>query len=269
MSVLRPPIFIGGCPRSGTTLLRALLDSHPSIVCGPELRAFPALASLSADMRRVMGETLAVHYRLPAERLDAVFAELIGSFLEPLREKSGKARAAEKTPANALHFAELARLFPEAHFVQIIRDGRDVVASLLAMDWKDDRTGARLAVTTDAGAAARAWADHIAGGRAAGAAGGRYRELRYERLVENAEREMRTLTAFLNEPWSDAVLAFNTVNRAGQGANESSAPRISRDIDAAAVGRWRTQLPPEARAAVKREAGALLIELGYADNDSW
>jgi hypothetical protein len=259
------PIFIGGCPRSGTTLLRAMLDSHPAIVCGPELRAFPALAGLSADMRRVMGATLEAHYQLPADGLDRIFADLMASFLEPLRRASGKPRVAEKTPANALHFAELARLFPEALFVQIIRDGRDVVASLLAMNWKDAK-GAPLPVTRDAGAAARAWAGHVAGGRAAPP--GRYHELRYERLVADPEGELRTLLAFLGEAWSDSVLDYAARDRAGEGANESSAARIARDVDTTAVGRWRRDLSAAQRRAVISEAGALLAELGYADHDA-
>lgn len=264
----RAPIFVGGCPRSGTTLVRAILDSHPSIVCGPELRAFPALAGLSADMRRVMGETLRAHYHLPADRLDAIFAELMLFFLEPLRAASGKPRAAEKTPANALHFAELAHLFPDAHFVQIIRDGRDVVASLLAMDWKD-ASGAPLPITRDAGAAARAWAGHIHAGRNARAAGARYHELRYERLAADPEAELRPLFAFLGEPWADEVLKFSDKDRSEEGVSETSAARISGAVDRAAVGRWRNDLSPPARAAFKTEAGPLLMELGYADDDRW
>ena len=262
------PIFVGGCPRSGTTLLRAILDSHPAIACGPELRAFPALASVSADMRSIMGATLGAHYSLSAERLDAIFADLMRSFVEPLRVKSGKSRVAEKTPANALHFGELARLFPDAHFVQVVRDGRDVVASLLGMDWRDEG-GARLPITGDAGAAARAWVAHVRSGRAAGVAGARYLELRYERLVEAPEATLRPLFAFLGEAWADDVLAFSRTDRRSEGANETSAARISEPIDRAAVGRWRLDLSVAAKEAVRREAGPLLVELGYAADDRW
>jgi hypothetical protein len=266
--VSAPPIFVGGCPRSGTTLLRAILDSHPSIACGPELRAFPTLASLSADTRRVMGETLASHYHLSAGDLDGAFARLMMSFLEPLRARSGKPRVAEKTPANALHFGELARLFPQAHFVQIVRDARDVVSSLLGMTWTDDRTGRRLPITVDAGAAARAWREHVIGGRAV-AGSACYLELRYERLVSETEDQLRALFAFLGEPWSDEVLSFHGRDRRTEGVNETSAERAAGAIDAAAIGRWRNDLSPPAKTAIKTEAGALLIELGYADDDRW
>jgi len=257
------PIFVGGCPRSGTTLLRAMLDSHPAIVCGPELRALPALAGLSADMRRIVGETLRTHYRLPTEQLDAIFARLIASFLEPLRNASGKRRIAEKTPANALHFAELAQLFPEAHFVQIVRDGRDVVASLLAMDWKDAR-GAPLAITRDPRSAARAWAAHVRAGRQAPPQ--RYHELRYERLVADPEGALRSLFGFLGEAWSEEALAYAREDRSAEGVNETSAGRIALAPDMTAIGRWRRDLSAEARKAVSEEAGALLAELGYADD---
>lgn len=260
----RKPIFIGGCPRSGTTLLRAMLDSHPSIVCGPELRVLPSLASLSADMRRVMGGALKQHYHLSAEDLDAIFARLIASFLEPLLVASGKARVAEKTPANALHFAELARLFPDAQFVQIIRDGRDVVASLLGMGWKD-KHGAPLAITRDPRSAARAWTAHVLAGRLAPPA--RYFEIRYERLIADPAAELRALFRFLGEAWSDDVLAYSRRDRSGEGENETSAGRIAQEPDMTSIGRWRRDLSAEAVRVLREESGALLAELGYADHD--
>lgn len=264
-----PPIFVGGCPRSGTTLLRVILDSHPEIVCGPELRAFPALASLSSETRSILGDVLAAHYRISSERLDCVFRNLVASFLDPLRAKSGKRRVAEKTPANALYFGELARLFPKAAFVQIIRDGRDAVASLLTMDWRDARTGAPLRVTTDAGSAAWTWANHVRRGREAAQAGADYFELRYEDLVRDPRAALRPLFAFLGEDWSDAVLDFAGNPSIGFGVNEASAAQVARGLASGSIGRWRRDLSEVDKKAFKTPAGELLIELGYADDDRW
>lgn len=263
------PIFVGGCPRSGTTLLRVMLDSHPEIVCGPELRAIPALAALSEQTRDVMGATLAAHYRLSPERLAEIFAELVSSFLEPLRRRSGKMRVAEKTPANALHFAELARLFPDAAFVQIIRDGRDVVSSLLTMDWRDGRSGSPLEITRDPASAAIAWVEHVRRGRAAAVAGARYFELRYESLVCDATATLASLFDFLGVTWSEESLAFAKNPSIAAGINETSATQVASGLNRDAIGRWRRHLADSDKGPLKKHAGELLIELGYADDDRW
>lgn len=263
------PIFIGGMPRSGTTLLRVILDSHPNIACGPELRAIPALAALSRDTRKLMGETLEQHYALAPRDLDRIYADLVLSFLEPLHQASGKKRIAEKTPANALHFAELARLFPKSPLIQVIRDGRDAVASVLKMDWKDDKTGAPLPITKDAGFAGTVWTEHIARGREARDAGARYFEIRYEDIIRDPKAALAPLFEFLGEPWSDEVLAYHKNEKIDLGLHEASAEQVSTALYAKSVGRWRESLTPPQKSAIKAAAGDLLIELGYARDFMW
>ncbi|MBI1365114.1 MAG: hypothetical protein GC153_04065 [Alphaproteobacteria bacterium] len=263
------PIFVGGAPRSGTTLLRVILDSHPNIACGPEFRIIPSLAALSANTRQLMGDTLSAHCGLGEEALNSVFANLISSFLESYRQARGKARIAEKTPANALHFSELARLFPSAFFVSIIRDGRDVVSSLMKMDWFEARTGERMAITTHAECAARAWVSHIEEARKVAAVGGRFFEIRYEDLVESPESELRKLFDFLGEPWRPEVLSFEKNETIFVGMNESSAQSVARGLNHSARGRWRRDLSTADKTAVKSVAGDLLIKLGYAHDQNW
>lgn len=264
-----PPIFIGGMPRSGTTLLRVILDSHPNIACGPELRAIPTLATLSSETRRLMGAMLAEYYCLPSSELDAVFAELVCSFLQPLHERSGKKRIAEKTPANALHFKELARLFPESPLIQIIRDGRDTVSSVLQMDWTEGATGKPMALTKDPRLAAATWAEHIVRAREARDAGAPYFEIRYEDIIREPKAALAPLFEFLCEPWSDDVLAFHANENIDLGENESSAEQVSRNLYRNSIGRWCRDLTAPAKAAVKEICGGMLIELGYAQDLAW
>lgn len=259
---MNAPIFIGGAPRSGTTLLRAMIDMHPHICCGPELRAIPALAHLSAQTRMAAAGVLEAQYGTSTDDLNAAFAEMISAFLAPIRRRAGKARVAEKTPANVLHFPELRRLFPKAPLISIVRDGRDVVASLLGMDWKAP-DGARMEITTDPPAAARLWRASVEGADAM-RGDPLFHEMRYEALVADPEGALRTLLEFLEEPWSDDVLRHTENPSLREGEEETSAEKAARPVTGSAVGRWRNALGPDALAAVMDEAGALLNRLGYA-----
>src|SRR5262249_35446578 len=118
------PIFIVGCGRSGTTLLRLMLDSHPAIAAGEETKFL-------TDLEPIVGE----HWRLlhtygfdRAWWLDRIRA-FYGGFLEEYATRRGKRRWAEKTPGYTFHLAFLDELFPDAQYLHLIRDGRDVVAS--------------------------------------------------------------------------------------------------------------------------------------------
>ncbi len=260
---LAAPIFVGGAPRSGTTLARAVLNAHPDIACGPELRAFPALARLYRETAAAMGPTLDAHYFFRADELRTSFRELIASFLAPFHERSGKRFVAEKTPANALYFQELYQLFPESRFVHVVRDPRDVVASLIKQDWRDEKTGARLPITASVAGAAQGWCDHVAAARKAGADGAPVFELRYEKLVGAPAQATAELFRFLDVPPSEAPLSHHLAFSAGEGENETSAEAVARPLNAAAVGRGRRELSREQIREIETIAGSLLGEFGY------
>lgn len=257
------PIFVGGAPRSGTTLVRAILDAHPDIACGPELRAFPALARLYRETASAMGATLAAHYSFDAECLKETFRRLIASFLAPLHERSGKRFVAEKTPANALYFFELSALFPESRFIHVVRDPRDVVASLIKMDWRDAKTGARLPITASVADAAQGWRDHVAAARAARDRGASVYDLVYEDLVAEPEATLAKLFGFLGVSPSSAPLAHQLTFKAVAGENETSAAAVARPLNADAIERWRRDLSPASVAEIEEIAGPLLNACGY------
>lgn len=257
------PIFIGGAPRSGTTLLRAIVDAHPAIACGPELRAIPSLCALRASIEDTAGETLRRDYEVGPDRLDRAFAGAIMEFLEPRRQGSGKSRIAEKTPANVLHFKALRRMFPAAALIAIHRDPRDVVASLLSMDWRDGKTGERLDITRDPAAGARLWARSV--DAALSMAGDRqFFALTYESLVADPETSAAALFKFLGEPFNNNRVRHDAQFDAMSGENETSNARVARPIDTAAVGRWRRDLSPAARRVVEEIARPFMTRLGYA-----
>ena len=134
------PVFIGGAGRSGTTLLRVILDSHPNIVCGPEIKLTPTLVHMCSEFQRVFAPSLKAYY-ISSTDIDRIFASFFMSFVRNYIRASGKKRFAEKTPNNVFFFRQLAAIFPRSPLIQVIRDGRDVVCSLLTMNWIDTKTG--------------------------------------------------------------------------------------------------------------------------------
>jgi hypothetical protein len=264
-----PPIFVGGAGRSGTTLIRVILDSHPRIACGPELKiTYPLVVlhdqfqtSLSAQ-RDAYGHT--------EDDLHRMFADMLVRLLDRYRRMQGKPRVAEKTPNNVLVFPSLARMFPRSPFVQTVRDGRDVVASLLTMDWRDE-AGRPVAFCRDPVEGARYWVSAIRAGRLllvpGSGAEDRYFEVRYESIVQDPEGALRPLFEFLGEPWDPAVLRFHETRRAL--ADESSAEQVVVPLYESSVGRWRRDLSPEQQAAIKPVLGETLVELGYAADHEW
>jgi len=255
------PIFVGGAGRSGSTLLRVLLDSHPSIACGPELKVLPLVGELWWNLRQPLYPVLR-RYHLESEDIDRSFATLIEGLLARQREKSGKPRIAEKTPDNIFFFRHLARIFPRSPLVHIVRDGRDVVASLLRMEWYDAVTGERDRRTSDPAEAARYWVSAVRAGRDAARHCPLYFEVRYEELVTRPEATLGRLFAFLGEELSSEVLEFHRVERDLTG--ESSADRVRQPIDTRSIGRYRDQLSADELRVVQEIAGEELRSLGYA-----
>ena len=262
-----PPIFLGGAGRSGTTLLRVILDSHPNIACGPELKVTPKLAQLWHEFQTAHRQTLENYHITPLDT-NELFRGIITRLLDGYRITAGKARIAEKSPNNVFYFQHLRVMFPDSPLIQVIRDGRDVVCSLLTMQWINPVTSEPLDYTRDAGKAAVYWTEAVRAGRKLvdkDDSSSRYMELRYEELVTDPEPVLRNLFEFIGEPWRPEVLDYYQQKR--DLAGESSAEQVSQRLYTSAVGRWQNDLKPADRIAVKDAAGDLLVELGYARNN--
>ena len=263
------PIFIGGVPRSGTTLVRVILDTHPRIFCGTELRVVPALAGLWHSFNSTAQPLLESAYAVDAERLRDIFSDLVLAFLTPSWEASGKPRVAEKTPFNILVFPELARLFPDAPLVHVIRDVRDVVASRLERD-RAFAGGGGLGSSVDTIALARIRAEEWVAAMAVrrqmlltDSSSRTYFELRYEDLVSSPHTVLAALFAFLGETFDPAVLDYHRIERNVDGSEEWSADAVRKPLFASSYGRWRKCLSADELSSVIQVAGPVLQELGY------
>lgn len=186
------PIFIVGFSRSGTTLTRLILDAHPRLSCGPQ-------TGLLADVARVMTTDWQRYasYGLTRSQWYELFADMFDRFQTDYAVRRGKARWADKTPGNTLVLPFVEACFPDAQYVHVVRDPRDVVAS-------HRRKWGRVS----AAKATHLWPRYVAAARGfqRTIAAERWSELRYEVLVQDPEPTLRGLMRFLGEPWDDALL---------------------------------------------------------------
>jgi hypothetical protein len=249
------PIFIVGCQRSGTTLLRLMLDSHPRISCGPETGLLSDLAVLHGRNTEYLR-----NYGLPDEYWDAKFAQFFDHFKTEYALSNGKTRWADKTGKYALSLDYILRLFPTCQIIHMVRDGRDVVAS------HHDKWGYWSAIK-----ATVKWPRYIDAARSAGAKLGseRYTEVRYEELVREPESTMRTLLTFLQESWDAGVLEHDkkphdmAEHHADFVARRRAAAEDSSTIYKHRVGAHTRELDPLLRLLFRLFSHRTLLKLGY------
>ena len=250
------PIFVIGSPRSGTTLLRLILDSHPHISCGEETHFL-------RDLEAVVGRNwdLVATYGLSREWWIEHLRGLYDTFQAEVLARDGKSRWAEKDPTYTLHLPFIEELFPSAVYIHLLRDGHDVVASFR------DRWGYKSA----ARAARTEWARYVHAARALGRRlpPARFLELRYEQLVTDPEAQGQRLFEFLGEPWDPSVLEFDPRDHSATeryqwfSAQQREAGGEERTIYRSRVGTGAASLDPLLRTILRRRHGALLRELCY------
>ena len=279
------PVIVG-VPRSGTTLLRMMIDAHPEVAIPPETGFLPALAQLdpSSDSAEAAWQIITRIHTWPDFHLDA--AALRGTFdrLAPLAPadaarafyrayaaRHGKARWGDKTPGYSASIDRIAALLPEARFIHLIRDGRDVVVSVRALWFRPGDT---------VEACARDWAQRIGATRALGANVPWYLEVRYEALVLQPENTLRTICEFLELPFQPSMLGYYAGSAVRLDEHEARYDADGRLLIAKAdrlqnqrfvtepprpdrIGRWQTELTSDEIRRFAGVAGEWLDRLGY------
>ncbi len=198
------PIFIGGQRRSGTTLMRTMLNRHPHVALVPRESFF----FQDKRFEVFFDDLLAWHSRRFAQlsigpsEMDRAVAALIDSLLSPFALCKGAHRWADKTTENITRIDYLFRLFPDAQFIHVIRDPRDTLCSMK----QQAATEKPRWVKFTAEVTAPEWVACIVAGLPWREQPERYLEVRYEQLARHPEAEMRRVLAFLGEPWCPDVL---------------------------------------------------------------
>lgn len=250
------PIFSGGCPRSGTTLLYAILNSHSHISIALETGLLTGNRDLEKLSRR---SGLAVDRLRPIYRNSRCYPDFTQQVLMTVMREDGKRRWGDKSPVNVNGIDRIFRHFPHARFIHVIRDGRDAVCSIRP---HPPSFGNRYAPHNPWDKCVELWQEQVEKGLR-WRADPRYFEIRYEDLVANPRDTIAKLLEWLEEPWEEDLLLKSVRTRV------SSHPGVSKPVSDASVGRWREDLPADARALFKGKANDLLVRLGYAEDESW
>jgi hypothetical protein len=294
----RAPVpFIVGVPRSGTTMLRLMLDAHPDMAIPSETYfvtnlieagdggAGPdQLANVLVTHRR-WGD-LGIDEAALRRRLTAMGrpsgGDAVRVAFELYAEGRGKPRWGDKTPAYLTNIAQIHAALPEARFVHLIRDGRDVALSILRMP-EDDRPMRR---PDSAGLVATRWSRRIRRARDQGERVPHYLEIRYEDLVRDPEPALRSVCDLIELPFTGAMLEFHAQaatrlaemdrdlaprdDLPAQSAEGRLAPHAlaSKPPTSDRVGVWRTEMSAEQLAEFEEEGGEMLRELGYDTGSS-
>ncbi len=287
-----PAPFVVGMNRSGTTLLRMMLDAHPELVIPPETHFVPDVIKALRARRAAPQDALAA---MKEHREWGDFglsdSEMLGrlqgldpleagaalrSFYEACAERAGKPRWGEKTPRYVLKMPLIQRALPEAHFVHVIRDGRDVALSVLDRTVRED---------VDTAEVARRWRRKIERARDDAPQLDHYLEVRYEDLVADPQAVLGEVCEFLELPYDDAMLDYHERSgerleemrrelAEGEGSSQLSVERrmethrrTTEAPDSTRAARWREEMSDSDRTAFERVAGATLAELGYPRAD--
>lgn len=284
------PIIVGS-PRSGTTLLRLMLDAHSELAIPPEtgfLTIGEKLTGKGDKLREKFFQAIVNYpqalpawqdFEIPTEEFRAALSEITPfnvadgyrMFYRLYAARRGKSRWGDKTPIYCLHLKTIRRLLPEARFVHLIRDGRDAALSLRRMwfspGWEIEKQAAY-------------WRDCVLSARRAGAGHHDYLEVRYEELVLNTAETLKCICAHVNLTYEDDMLSYykhaaeRLKEHKGRSLPDGSTfltqeqrfqqqERTTKPPDPACVFAWKQTMDAEERRKFRAVAGDLLAELGY------
>ena len=281
-----PAIFVVGVARSGTTLLRLMLDAHPQLAIPPETHFIPQVVRACEEGEDPAAGVLAAitgHRRWPDFRLDPEelsrrlaahrslsAGEALREFYGLYAETQSKTRWGDKSTNYIRKMRLISRTLPEARFVHLIRDGRDVALSLVAVHFGPETVAE----------AARKWSSELAKARRQGPRLPYYLEVRYEDLIADPEPVLRRICEATELSWDGAMLDYQEraegriaeIVRDFDRAEGPSVPAevrashqasVSQPLRSDRAARWRTEMAAADVQEFEEIAGGMLDELGY------
>ena len=277
--------FLIGCERSGTTLLQAMLASHPRVSIASETQfygAFYRRDPKSLRLRSPAGRERAIskivahqqrrgldfdpqRFKDLARLAEPSWGHFFAAMLVAFREARNADRVGEKSPAHTPFLEAIASDFPGARFVHILRDPRAVVSSLLRVPF-----GSRF-VAPNALAWRQAYRIHLSAEQLVGP--DRYFPMRYEDLARDPRAILEQICDFLDLPWHDAIEHF--YRREQPGFQEWEKPwkaGTMQKVFTSSIDAWKQRLNPKHIALVERALAEEMRTLGYepvSEGDPW
>jgi hypothetical protein len=277
MSDSLQPLFIIGAPRSGTTMLQVLLGEHPQVATTVELTVFrryvaPWLATWDEEKRT--SDEGKWHQGLPFVWSRAELSEFLRDFTDRvyrklLASKPGATHVLDKHPANAMHLQVIHEFWPEARFIHLLRDGRDVACSMVSASRKMG-----FGANTIPGAALE-WKKYVTAAREAAAFGEAYLELRYEDLLREGPSAYTRVLDFCKldytDDWVKTTLEANSFEKmkASRRTGNPDVPSATAHYRQGRAGSWQDSISLREGFEFERRAGDLLRELGYEMTHDW
>lgn len=264
------PIFVGGCDRSGTTLLASMVGGHSDVNCLPEAQFIARYAGAQRDISSVAADVLEHRrfglWQMPVsqeDREDILASQDYATLIHKIASLYGRHHNRpeqriwlDHAPNCIMSVEALLRVFPDAKFIHLVRDGRAVAASWLGMDW-----GPRHITTV-----ADTWALRLAAGMAAEA---KYPEsvirLKYENVVTAPEQEMERLSDFLGISFEEDMLLARGLVLPSRSASTHKLLKENgkTGVSISALDKWKTTLTQRQIELFEHRTGDLLGLVGY------
>lgn len=276
------PVFVVGCPRSGTTWVQLLLAEHPEVVTAPETQIFAYYLDHFQRQWRHEHEgpaaeeqgTVGLSRLLSDQEFDALCRATALRVLRRIATRNPDAgTVVEKSPRHALHVEWIHRLFPEARFLHVIRDPRDTVSSLIAAGRSWGRGWAPQGPVD----AARRWTQNVGSALQGRDFGQLYSEIRYEDLKQDAAAAVQGIYRWL-ELRSDDELCERAaeacrLNRLQVAADGEERPLPGEDspdgfFRKGEAGGWKDDLSRDQVRVVEHICRDLMLDLGYEPSET-
>ncbi len=274
------PVFVVGFQRSGTTLLRMMLNAHPEIAIPHDSGEFwfdcrdkatteyrglrdhaevrRMVDALLAEPRIKAWQTELPRAQLQADPLPSDYPGVMRRFHEVFAQQQGKRMWGDKNTGTLVALDVLNREFPECRIVHLLRDGRDCALSHMSKEYVYGYENVLRAAIE--------WREQTTLCRKMGAMlpPSRYLEIRYEDLILTPEPTLRNVCAFLGVPYAPQMLEYHAhVSENVPAEKRGLWPLLDKPPVASNVFKWKTGMTAVDRAVFERNAGVLLNELGY------
>lgn len=288
---MNPPVFVVGCDRSGTSLLTVMLNQSPDLKMIFEAGFLPGLWKRVRDygdfsesrqrwyfirdlqLEEATSETFAFEKFEPLTEQEAEqsirnaaptdYQGAVDAICSALARKEGKDRWGEKMPEYVLHIEQITTIFPSAHIVHIIRDPRDVAASMCRANWYDSLRDA-----------ATYWKERVSEGKRQGEMvdDDQYHEVKYEALLQHPTEVLEGLADLLGIQFDPAMLkthqsGTDALPQSQLEAHSGMFTALDRPIDPSRAYAWKREVSSVGAADVERVAAPLMYELGYEGSD--